>query len=693
MLKVKKREGDIVSFKREKIEEAVFKCLEATDGHGRKDAEEITDEVIDQTEKEFEEIVSVEEIQDIVERTLMSRGLFDEAKSYILYRDQRREIREIKTRKHEGVEKIDQYLEKLDWEVNENANMTYSLQGLNNYMSSYIVKKYWLEKVYPKEIRESVEEGRMHIHDLQSLSGYCAGWDLYDLLKEGFGGVSGKVFSAPPKHLGTVLGQMVNFLYTLQGEVAGAVAFSNVDTLVAPFIRYDNLSYSQVKQEVQEFVYGMNIPTRVGFQAPFSNTTLDISPSPVFKDQPAIIGGEPQDDVYGDFQEEMDMFNQAFYEVMIEGDDQGRVFTFPIPTVNITDDFPWDKPELEPMWEATAKYGINYFGNYINSDMDPKDVRSMCCRLQLSKKELHNRGGGGLFGSGSLTGSIGVVTINLPQIGYVSEDMDEFLQRLGEVMELAQSSLEIKRKTVEGFTEKGLYPYCKHWLRGIKKMRGSYWDNHFSTIGLIGMNEALLNLEDVDVGSRKGQRFAEEILEFMRKKLVDFQNETGNLYNLEASPAEGTSFRLALKDKERYPDIKTAGTEENPYYTNSSQLPVGYTDDVFKALKKQDDLQTMYTGGTVQHLYLGERVSDVLQAQKLVRSVFEKFELPYISLTPTFSVCPTHGYLSGEHFTCPKCTIDQPCEVYSRVVGYLRPVQQWNKGKQQEFKERQIYKQ
>lgn len=693
MLKVKKREGDIVSFKREKIEEAVFKCLEATDGHGRKDAEEITDEVIDQTEKEFEEIVSVEEIQDIVERTLMSRGLFDEAKSYILYRDQRREIREIKTRKHEGVEKIDQYLEKLDWEVNENANMTYSLQGLNNYMSSYIVKKYWLEKVYPKEIRESVEEGRMHIHDLQSLSGYCAGWDLYDLLKEGFGGVSGKVFSAPPKHLGTVLGQMVNFLYTLQGEVAGAVAFSNVDTLVAPFIRYDNLSYSQVKQEVQEFVYGMNIPTRVGFQAPFSNTTLDISPSPVFKDQPAIIGGEPQDDVYGDFQEEMDMFNQAFYEVMIEGDDQGRVFTFPIPTVNITDDFPWDKPELEPMWEATAKYGINYFGNYINSDMDPKDVRSMCCRLQLSKKELHNRGGGGLFGSGSLTGSIGVVTINLPQIGYVSEDMDEFLQRLGEVMELAQSSLEIKRKTVEGFTEKGLYPYCKHWLRGIKKMRGSYWDNHFSTIGLIGMNEALLNLEDVNVGSRKGQRFAEEILEFMRKKLVDFQNETGNLYNLEASPAEGTSFRLALKDKERYPDIKTAGTEENPYYTNSSQLPVGYTDDVFKALKKQDDLQTMYTGGTVQHLYLGERVSDVLQAQKLVRSVFEKFELPYISLTPTFSVCPTHGYLSGEHFTCPKCTIDQPCEVYSRVVGYLRPVQQWNKGKQQEFKERQIYKQ
>ncbi len=692
--KIEKRSGEIAVFDEAKIAEAISKALMATEQGNGKKAERLAKKVTHVLSKRFREnqVPHVEQIQDAVEEVLVAENLFDSAKAYILYREQRRKIREIEILKEETLGKVDQYINELDWEVKENANMTYSLQGLNNYIASHLIKKYWLEKIYPPEIRKATLEGDMHLHDLQTLGAYCCGWDLYDLLLRGFGGVRGKIQSGPPKHLGSALGQIVNFLYSVQGEVAGAVAFSNFDTLLAPFVRYDQLRYEEVKQAMQEFLFNANVPTRVGFQTPFENLTFDISPSPIFANQPVVIGGKPQKETYGEFQKEMDMINQAFYEVMMKGDAHGRVFTFPIPTINITKDFPWQKKELEPMWEATAKYGVNYFGNYINSDMDPKDTRSMCCRLRLNLDELHNRGGGGLFGAGSLTGSIGVVTINLPRIGYLSKGNGEFLTRLGKLMDLAKESLEIKRKIIEAFTEKGLYPYSKYWLAGIKKMRNQYWNNHFSTIGLIGMNEAVLNFIKKNIGTPEGQKFALEILDFMREKLIKYQEETGNLYNLEATPAEGTSFRLALKDKEKYPDIITAGTKEKPYYTNSSQLPVNYTDDAFEALELQDELQCRYSGGTVNHIFLGERLKDPEQAKNLVKRVFEKFKLPYISLTPTFSICPTHGYLSGEHFNCPKCAIKQPCEVYSRIVGYLRPVSQWNDGKQQEFAERKEFK-
>jgi len=691
--RVQKRTGEVVSFDQEKITEAILKALEATEQGGRKKAEKLAEKVARTLSRRFrvDQIPHVEQIQDVVEEVLVGSNLFEVAKSYILYREQRRSVREIEALKKDTLGKVDQYIDELNWEVKENANMAYSLQGLNNHIASYLIKKYWLEKIYPPEIRKADSEGDFHIHNLQSLGAYCCGWDLYDLLVKGFGGVSGKVQSRPPKHLRSALGQIVNFLYTVQGEIAGAVAFSNFDTLLAPFVRYDQLSYPEVKQAMQEFLYNANVPTRVGFQTPFENISLDISPSPVFAKQPVIIGGKPQAETYKEFQEEMDMVNKAFYEVMLEGDAQGRVFTFPIPTINITKDFPWEKKALEPMWEATAKYGINYFGNYINSEMKPEDARSMCCRLRLNLSELYNRGGGGLFGSGSLTGSIGVVTINLPRIGYLSKKKEEFFERLARIMDLAKESLEIKRKTVENFTEKGLYPYSKFWLTGIKKMRNQYWANHFATIGLIGMNEAALNFMKKDIGSKEGREFALEVLDFMREKLVKYQEETGHLYNLEATPAEGTSFRLALEDRERYPNIIAAGNSKTPYYTNSSQLPVNYTDDIFQSLELQDELQAKYTGGTVFHIFLGEKINDIEQAKKLVRVTFEKFKLPYISLTPTFSICPTHGYLSGEHFYCPQCAIKQPCEVYSRIVGYLRPVTQWNDGKMQEYKERKVF--
>ena len=520
----------------------------------------------------------------------------------------------------------------------------------------------------------------------------CMGWDLYDLLLKGFGGVSGKVETKPAKHFRAILGQAVNFLYTVQGECAGAIAFSNFDTLLAPFIRYDNLNYQQVKQSLQEFLFNMAVPTRVGFQCPFSNVTLDLKPSSVFSNQPVIIGGKPQKETYGEFGEEMKIFNRAFYEIMLEGDKSGRPFHFPIPTINITKDFPWDEPAFDGVFEASAKYGTNYFSNYINSEMKPEDVRSMCCRLRLDMTELHNRGGGGLFGSGTLTGSIGVVTINLPRIGYLSKTKKEFFKQLEKMMDLARESLEIKRKTIEDFISKGLYPYSKFYLSGIKKARNTYFANHFSTIGLIGTNEAILNFLGENIGSRRGKKFALEILDFMREKLVKYQKETGNIYNLEQTPAESTSYRLALKDREKYPDIITAGTKENPYYTNSTQLPVDYTNDAFEALKLQDEIQCKYTGGSVLHLFLGEKISDIQTVKSLIKKVFEKFHLPYITITPTFSICPVHGYLSGEHFECPKCLIKQPCEVYSRVVGYYRPVTQYNVGKQREFKERKEFK-
>ncbi len=509
---------------------------------------------------------------------------------------------------------------------------------------------------------------------------------------KGFQGVSGKVESDPPKHFRSALGQIVNFIFTIQGEVAGDVAFSNFDTLLAPFIRYDNLNYQQVKQALQEFMFNMSVSTRVGFQSPFSNITLDLKPSPVFEKQPVIVGGEPQKETYGEFEEEMKVFNKALYEVYLEGDSKKRIFTFPIPTINITKDFPWDEPAFDGIFEASAKYGINYFSNYINSDMKPEDVKSMCCRLRLELSELHNRGGGGLFGSGAKTGSIGIVTINLPRIGYVSKTKKEFFERLGRLMDLGKESLEIKRKTIENYISKGLYPYSKFYLSDVKKAKGGYYANHFSTIGLVGLNEALLNFIEEDIASNKGRKFALEVLAFMRERLVEYQKETGNIYNLEATPAESTAYRLALKDREAYPEIITAGTKETPHYTNSSHLPVNYTDDAFEALKLQDKLQCAYNGGTVMHLFLGEQISDMQTTKNLIKKIFEKFHLPYITLTPTFSICPVHGYLSGEHFKCPKCAIKQPCEVYSRVVGYIRPVQQWNLGKKQEFEERKEYR-
>ena len=691
--KIQKRDGAIVDFDQTKITEAIFKAITATGQGDGKKSKRLSDRVVKILNRRFkkDEIPQVEQIQDIVEEVLILEGLVETARTYILYREQRRRIREATKVADESSEKIDSYLQELDWPVSENANMAFSLQGLNQYVGSYISKKYWLNKIYPKEVREAANEEDFHIHNLEILAPYCAGWDLYDFLKRGFGGVNGKLECRPPKHFRTALGQLVNILFTLQGETAGANAVSNFDTLLAPFIRYDGLAYPQVKQAMQEFLYNCMVPTRVGFQTPFLNVSLDIKPPSFLAKQPVIIGGKPQKETYGEFQPEIDMFIKAFYEGLMEGDARGRPMTFPIPTVSITKDFEWDNPNLDPLWEATAKYGVNYFSNFIQSDMKPEDFRSMCCRLRLSNRELYMRGGG-LFGSQPLTGSIGVVTINMPRIGYLSKTKKDFFERLSHLMDLAKESLEIKRKALENFIEKGLYPYSKYYLSSVKKMRDCYFGNHFSTIGLIGMNEALLNFIGEDIGSKRGRKFAIEVLNFMRERLIKYQQETDHLYNLEATPGEGTSYRQARVDREKYPDIVTAGTKETPYYTNSSQLPVDYTDDPFDALKLQDELQCLYTGGTVLHLFLGERISDIQTAKNLVKKVFENFHLPYITLTPTFSICPAHGYLSGEHFYCPQCTIKQPCEVYSRVVGYLRPVQQWHIGKKQEFKERKEFK-
>ena len=1098
--KVKKRDGAIVEFDQQRITNAIFKAITAAgQGDGIK-SKRCSDKVVQLLNRRFkkDEIPQVEQIQDIVEEVLILNGLVETARAYILYREQRRRVRESVGLIDESVERVDKYIQEMDWQVKENANMTYSLQGLNQYAISGISKKYWLNKIYPKEIREAAANEDFHIHNLETLAPYCAGWDLYDLLLRGFGGAPGKIESKPAKHLRTALGQLVNFFFTLQGETAGANAVSNFDTLLAPFIRYDNLTYLQVKQSVQEFLFNCMVPTRVGFQTPFLNVTLDIKIPEFYAKQPVLIGGLPQKETYGEFQEEVNTFIRAFYECLMEGDAKGRVFTFPIPTVSITKDFEWDNPVLEPMWEATAKYGVNYFSNFVNSDMKPDDVRSMClngkeeilirnshkikrlsikevaenyklesfdkegwaecksepnlqvlslnpetlktewspvkrflkvfddkaieialedgkkaifstkhpipvmtgdgikmkwskdvkegdylfsvkeakdnmskeyqkiddivlgadlakilgyfvadgnylfenrkrythfgeprglqftfktgdkenlnkikflvkkifdldckekqdprynsyylylynselarklynsgfkkygrlpqilfnspvdviesflefhfkgdgyerrkeihlndlelsrdlvllyslvgkpvtyrlrsrsqviylqhskgrikenngwlnnpimservpgfavkgeripgfnkneermvgldvvekydaatnqsikiknsdiyivrvktakektfktlkefydleleknhlflhslgqisfncCRLRLDNKELYKRGGG-LFGSSPKTGSIGVTTINMPRIGYLSKTKKEFFERLGHLMDLAKESLEIKRKALENFMERGLYPYSRYYLTEVKKMRNAYFGNHFATIGLMGMNEALLNFLEENITSLRGRRFALEVLDFMRDRLVKYQEETGNLYNLEATPGEGTSFRQAKSDREKYPDIICAGTKEVPYYTNSTHLPVNYTDDAFEALKLQDDLQCRYTGGTVLHLFMGERLSDIQNVKNLVKTVCEKFHLPYITLTPTFSICPTHGYLSGEHFLCPQCAIKQPCEVYSRIVGYLRPVQQWNEGKKEEFKWRREYR-
>lgn len=581
-------------------------------------------------------------------------------------------------KKEDNIALIDNYLKQLDWKVRENSNMSYSIQGLNNYIASEVSKTYWLHKIYNEKIRNAHLSGDIHIHDLNIIAVYCVGWDLKDLLMEGFQGVKGKVESAPAKHFRTALGQVVNFMYTMQGEAAGAQAFSNFDTLLAPFIRYDKLSYEQVKQSMQEFVFNMNVPTRVGFQTPFTNITMDLTVPSYYADHPVIIGGELMEETYKEFQPEMDMLNKAFFEIMMEGDASGRVFSFPIPTYNITKDFDWDNENIKGLWEMTAKYGIPYFSNFINSDMSPEDARSMCCRLRIDNRELEYRGGG-LFGSNPLTGSVGVVTINLPKLADNSKTKEEFLEKLAVQMETAKESLEIKRNLLEDLTDKNLYPYTKFYLRDIKARFGVYWKNHFSTIGLIGMNEACENLFGKNIGSKEGKQFALEVMDFMRAKIIEFQKETGNNYNLEATPGEGTSYRLAKLDK----------NHKYKYFTNSTQLPVNYSDDIFEVLEHQDDLQTKYTGGTVVHIFAGERITNMETMKNLVKKVCNNYKLPYFTFSPTFSTCPNHGYIAGEHFKCPECGAD--CEVYSRIVGYIRPVSQWNKGKQMEFQNRKTF--
>jgi len=690
--KIRKRNGKVVKFEAWKITEALNKAGQATGEFDAGTAKRLTLKVLNLASNAVgDKIPSVEEIQDIAEEVLISSPYKKTAKAYIIYREQHARLREITTKA--SLDLVNQYLKKEDWRVNENSNMSFSLQGLNNYISSEIVKTYWLNSVYPPEIRTAYINGDFHIHDLGSLSAYCVGWDLQDLLTVGFRGAVGKVESKPAKHFESALEQIVNFFYTLQGEAAGAQAFSNFDVLLSPFIRFDKLSYREVKQALQSFLFNINIPTRVGFQSPFTNLTLDLTTPPIYKDQPVIIGGKAKEETYKEFQAEMDMFNKALFEVMLEGDAKGRVFTFPIPTYNITRDFDWNNKNLDLLWEVTAKYGIPYFSNFVNSDMKPDDVRSMCCRLRLNTTKLRSKGGG-LFGANPLTGSIGVVTINMPRLGYLSSSEDEFLTRLGNLMSLAKNSLEIKRKVIEKLTDEGLYPYSAFYLRNVKKRFNRYWANHFATIGLIGMNEACLNLLGEDIGTQKGLQFSEKVMKFMRERLVEYQEETGNNYNLEATPAEGTSYRLAKADKAKYPNIICANEQEYkggaaPFYTNSSQLPVNYTEDIFEALELQDQLQSLYTGGTVMHLFAGERIENVESVKKLVKVVCEKFRLPYFTITPTFSVCPEHGYIAGEMYKCNKC--NKETEVYSRVVGYLRPVKQWNKGKIEEFKMRKTF--
>ncbi|PKQ64186.1 ribonucleoside triphosphate reductase [Labilibaculum filiforme] len=692
---IRKRNGQVVEFKLDKINKAIAKAFRAV-GEERT---ELIEFCVKQIEKDiqFDGIPNVEEIQDLVERTLFRYDLFEVAKAFILYRKQHESVRDTKEL-FSNLNLVDDYLNLQDWRVKESANSSYSLQGLNQHISTIVSSQYWLNKIYPQEIGDAHKNGAMHIHDLGFLSVYCVGWDLQDLIITGFKGASGKLVSKPAKHFRTILGQVVNFFYTMQGEAAGAQAFSNFDTLLAPFIRFDQLDRKQVKQALQEFMFNVNVPTRVGFQTPFTNVTMDLNVPAFMKDEPVIIGGKAQELTYGDFQAEMDIFNALFAEVIEEGDANGSVFSFPIPTYNITSDFDWNKPEYENIWRITAKYGIPYFSNFVNSDLSPDDVRSMCCRLRLDKRELARKGGG-LFGANPLTGSVGVVTINLPRLGYESSNEVEFFKRLARLMELGKNSLEIKRKVIENLTENGLFPYSKFYLRHLKQRNGKFWQNHFSTIGIVGMNECCLNFIGSDLVSEEGNAFALRIFDFMKQKLQEFQEETGNIYNLEATPAEGTTYRLAQLDTKTYKDIIVANQENYqkgaaPYYTNSSQLPVAYTDDLFEALSLQDQLQTQYTGGTVFHTFIGEKQLSIDAVKLLLQKITGNYHLPYITLSPTFSICHEHGYIYGEHELCPKCANlgkRTECEVFSRIVGYLRPVHQWNEGKRQEFKERKLF--
>ena len=685
MYRVLKRDGVIVDFEISKISGAIIKAFEALNKNYHPS---VINMLALQVSADFEakikdDVITVEDIQDSVEKVLSEAGFSDVAKAYILYRKQREKVRNVNSALLNYKDLVDNYLQINDWRVKENSTVTYSVGGLILSNSGAITANYWLSEIYDNEIAEAHRSAALHLHDLSMLTGYCAGWSLKQLIQEGLGGVVGKITSAPAKHLSTLCSQMVNFLGIMQNEWAGAQAFSSFDTYLAPFVKVDNLSQKEVKQCIQSFIYGVNTPSRWGTQAPFSNITLDWVCPPDLQDQNAIVGGKEMDFTYGDCKKEMDMVNKAFIEIMIEGDANGRGFQYPIPTYSITRDFDWSETENNKLlFEMTAKYGTPYFSNYINSDMEPSDVRSMCCRLRLDLRELRKKSGG-FFGSGESTGSIGVVTINLPRIAYLAKDAADFYARLDKLMDIAARSLKIKRTVITQLMENGLYPYTKRYL-------GTF-SNHFSTIGLIGMNEVGLNAAwlKADLTDKRVQEFAKEVLDHMRERLSDYQEQYGDLYNLEATPAESTTYRFAKHDKEHYPDIITANENGTPYYTNSSHLPVGYTEDIFSALEIQDELQTRYTSGTVFHAFLGEKLPDWQAAAALVRKIAENHKLPYYTMSPTYSVCADHGYISGEAYTCPIC--GKKCEVYSRITGYYRPVQNWNDGKSQEFKDRKVY--
>ncbi len=685
MYHVLKRDGSTMEFDISKISAAMIKAFEATNKNYHPSVINLLSlqAAADFEGKIKDDVVTVEEIQDSVEKTLSNAGYADVAKAYILYRKQREKIRNVNSALLNYKDLVDNYLQINDWRVKENSTVTYSVGGLILSNSGAITANYWLSEIYDQEIAEAHRSAALHLHDLSMLTGYCAGWSLKQLIQEGLGGVPGKITSSPAGHLSTLCNQMVNFLGIMQNEWAGAQAFSSFDTYLAPFVKVDNLDQKEVKQCVQSFIYGVNTPSRWGTQAPFSNITLDWVCPPDLADQPAIVGGKEMDFTYGECQKEMDMVNKAFIEIMIEGDANGRGFQYPIPTYSITKNFDWSETENNKLlFEMTAKYGTPYFSNYINSDMEPSDVRSMCCRLRLDLRELRKKSGG-FFGSGESTGSVGVVTINLPRIAYLAKDEADFYAQLDKLMDIAARSLKTKRTVITQLMENGLYPYTKRYL-------GTF-ANHFSTIGLIGMNEVGLNARwlRADLTDSRVQKFAEEVLDHMRERLSDYQELYGDLYNLEATPAESTTYRFAKHDKELYPDIITANENGTPYYTNSSHLPVGYTEDIFTALEIQDELQTRYTSGTVFHAFLGEKLPTWQSAAALVRKIAENHKLPYYTLSPTYSVCADHGYLTGEHFTCPIC--GKKSEVYSRITGYYRPVQNWNDGKSQEYKDRKVY--
>ena len=685
MYQVMKRDGKRVDFDLAKISMAITKAFES---QGRQFHPSVIDLLALKVTADFEpkikdSLIAVEDIQDSVEQVLVQTGYADVAKAYILYRKQREKIRNMKSTILDYKELVDSYVKVTDWRVKENSTVTYSVGGLILSNSGAITANYWLSEIYDEEIANAHRNGDLHLHDLSMLTGYCAGWSLKQLIQEGLGGIPGKITSTPASHLATLCNQMVNFLGIMQNEWAGAQAFSSFDTYLAPFVKVDNLSYREVKKCIESFIFGVNTPSRWGTQAPFSNITLDWTVPNDLANLPAIVGGKEMDFTYGDCKKEMDMVNKAFIETMLEGDANGRGFQYPIPTYSITRDFDWSDTENNRLlFEMTAKYGTPYFSNYINSDMEPSDVRSMCCRLRLDLRELRKKSGG-FFGSGESTGSVGVVTINMPRIAYLAEDKDDFYRRLDHMMDIAARSLKVKRTIITKLLNEGLYPYTKRYL-------GTF-DNHFSTIGLIGMNEVGLNAKwlRADMTDPATQEFTKEVLNHMRDRLADYQEQYGDLYNLEATPAESTTYRLAKHDVKRYPDIITASRDGTPYYTNSSHLPVGYTEDIFDALDVQDDLQTLYTSGTVFHAFLGEKLPDWKAAASLVKKIADNYRLPYYTLSPTYSICKDHGYLAGEQFTCPHC--GQKTEVYSRITGYYRPVQNWNDGKAQEFKDRKVY--